>query len=176
MARNTLKFDLRWNGGLPRTGLHTGTRFSVRFSRNRTESTTLVESEFNKEHCLHPPMKPCHISLFQIKDQEAPHQIKTILILLQNIKRKKKSKTKKPKQYSKKMPVMWPRQREIVDNFTPPLLTFCVNVNLVHKLLAILGLILLDLSFVESTGEEDKAVWAFPLIIYIIYNNRRYER
>jgi hypothetical protein len=41
MTRNTPKFDPRWNGGLSCTGLHTGTRFSVRSGRNGMESTTL---------------------------------------------------------------------------------------------------------------------------------------
>jgi hypothetical protein len=45
MTRNTLKFYPRWNGGLSRTGLHTGIRFSVRSSRNRTEFTTLLAGE-----------------------------------------------------------------------------------------------------------------------------------
>ena len=44
MTRNTSKFDLRWNGGLSRTGLQTSMRFSVRSGRNRTESTTLLHS------------------------------------------------------------------------------------------------------------------------------------
>ena len=42
MTRNTPKFDPRWNGGLSRTGLHTGTRFSVHSGRNGTEYTTLL--------------------------------------------------------------------------------------------------------------------------------------
>ena len=41
MTRNTTKFFSRWNGGLSRTGLHTGTRFSGCSSRNRTKNTTL---------------------------------------------------------------------------------------------------------------------------------------
>ena len=42
MTRNTLKFDLRWNGGLSCTGLYTGTRFFVRSGWNGTEYTTLI--------------------------------------------------------------------------------------------------------------------------------------
>ena len=42
MTRKTLKFDPRWNGRLPRTGLHTGTRFSIRSDLNETEYTTLI--------------------------------------------------------------------------------------------------------------------------------------
>jgi hypothetical protein len=41
-ARNDPKFYLRWNEGLPRTGLHTGTRYSTRSGRNGTESLTLI--------------------------------------------------------------------------------------------------------------------------------------
>ena len=41
MTRNIPKFDPRWNGGLSRTGLHTGTRFSVHSSRNGMEYTTM---------------------------------------------------------------------------------------------------------------------------------------
>ena len=44
MTRNIPKFDPRWNKGLPRTGLHTGTRFSVRSSQNGTESITLLQT------------------------------------------------------------------------------------------------------------------------------------
>ena len=40
--RNTSKFYPRWNGGLSRTGLHTGTRFSIRSDQNGTEYTTMV--------------------------------------------------------------------------------------------------------------------------------------
>ena len=42
--RNTPKFYPRWNGGLSRTGLHTGTRFSVHFGRNGMEYTTMGKS------------------------------------------------------------------------------------------------------------------------------------
>ena len=42
--RNTPKFYPRWNGGLSRTGLHTGTRFSVHFDRNGMEYTTMGKS------------------------------------------------------------------------------------------------------------------------------------
>ena len=41
---NTSKFNPRWNGGLPCTGLHTSMRFSVCSDRNETESTTLSKT------------------------------------------------------------------------------------------------------------------------------------
>ena len=41
-GRNRLKFWPRWNIGVPRTGLHAGTRFSVRSGRNGTDYTTLI--------------------------------------------------------------------------------------------------------------------------------------
>ena len=40
-GRNRLKFWPRWNMGVPHTGLHVGTRFSVRSGRNGTEYTIL---------------------------------------------------------------------------------------------------------------------------------------
>jgi ribosomal protein S18 len=46
--RNTPKFYPRWNGGVSRTGLHTGTRFFVRSGRNGTEYTTMFISEQGK--------------------------------------------------------------------------------------------------------------------------------
>ena len=41
-AQNDLKFYLRWNEGLSRTRLHTGTRYSARSNQNGTESLTLI--------------------------------------------------------------------------------------------------------------------------------------
>jgi hypothetical protein len=41
MTQNTLKFYSMWNERLPRTGLHTGTRYSVHSDRNGTESIIL---------------------------------------------------------------------------------------------------------------------------------------
>uniref|UniRef100_A0A2N9IDQ0 Uncharacterized protein n=1 Tax=Fagus sylvatica TaxID=28930 RepID=A0A2N9IDQ0_FAGSY len=38
------EYEPRWNRGVTRTGLHTGTRFSVRSGRNGTDYTTLVFS------------------------------------------------------------------------------------------------------------------------------------
>ena len=45
--RNGLKFFPRWNKGVSRSGLHTSTRFSGRFSRNGTVYITLILI-----HCL----------------------------------------------------------------------------------------------------------------------------
>jgi hypothetical protein len=42
MTQNTPKFYPRWNERLPRTGLHTGTRYSARSGRNETELITLL--------------------------------------------------------------------------------------------------------------------------------------
>jgi hypothetical protein len=42
MTGDTPKFYLRWNERLPRTGLHTGTRYSTHSSRNGIKSITLV--------------------------------------------------------------------------------------------------------------------------------------
>jgi hypothetical protein len=47
-GRNRPKFWPRWNMGVPRTGLHAGTRFSVRSGRNGTEYTTLLLPPFIK--------------------------------------------------------------------------------------------------------------------------------
>jgi hypothetical protein len=41
-SRNRPKFWPRWNMGVPRTGLHASTRFSIRSDRNGMEYTTLI--------------------------------------------------------------------------------------------------------------------------------------
>ena len=46
MTRNSPKFDLRWNGGLSRIGLHNGMRFSIRSGQNGMEYTTLQNLKF----------------------------------------------------------------------------------------------------------------------------------
>jgi hypothetical protein len=45
--RNMLKFCPRWNKGVSRSGLHTGTRFSDRSGRNGAEYTTLQITPFS---------------------------------------------------------------------------------------------------------------------------------
>uniref|UniRef100_A0A2N9IHY2 Uncharacterized protein n=1 Tax=Fagus sylvatica TaxID=28930 RepID=A0A2N9IHY2_FAGSY len=51
-GRNGPEYEPRWNRGVTRTGLHTGTRFSVRSGLNGTDYTTLVKTSIISR-CAH---------------------------------------------------------------------------------------------------------------------------
>ena len=51
-------FDLRWKEGLPRTDLHTGTRYSASSGRNGTESPTLVLTGNHSDNAAKLPHQP----------------------------------------------------------------------------------------------------------------------
>ena len=64
MTQNTPKFYLRWNERLLSTGLHIGTRYSARFSRNGIESITLLQ----RVHTI------CCVQFFWIQKSEEAAQ------------------------------------------------------------------------------------------------------